>query len=115
MLITLQQEGPRYHPDIVILGYVWFDKYRNLRRFNDYAKPRFERVGNDLVETGVPVPSPDEVLAREPYRSKAVDLFVMLCEKIRWTFGMNRREADDLTRPILDEMAAAAHNLNAVL
>src|SRR5262249_1689918 len=41
MLLYLQEEGIKYHPDIVILGFLPFDMKRNVVSFRDYAKPRF--------------------------------------------------------------------------
>src|SRR4029453_9640120 len=41
MLILLKEEGVKYEPDIVILGFLSLDMSRNLLEFRDFAKPRF--------------------------------------------------------------------------
>jgi hypothetical protein len=60
------------------------------------------------------VPTPEKVLAEEPYRSKALDFAVILTEKIRWSLGINEREAKELTRPILDEIVSTTRSIGAV-
>jgi len=114
MLLYLQEEGVKYHPDIVILGFAFMDTYRNLWKFFAFAKPKFELTPDSLKLTDVPVPSPEQVLAEEPYRSKAVDLAVILREKIRWSLGTNERQAKKLTRPILDEIVSTTRGIGAV-
>ncbi len=68
MLIDLREEGVKYKPDIVLLGFVWFDVFRNLWNFNTYAKPKFVLRDHKLILTHVPVPSPDTILREEIYR-----------------------------------------------
>jgi hypothetical protein len=114
MLLYLQEEGVKYRPDIVLIGFTFMDTYRNLWNFFAFAKPKYEMTAKGLRLTNVPVPSPDEVLAREPWRSKAVDLGIILREKIRWSLGSNEKEAKDLTRPILDQIVSTTRNLGAV-
>jgi hypothetical protein len=41
MLLYLREEGLRYRPDVVLLGFVQIDMPRNQLSFRDYAKPRF--------------------------------------------------------------------------
>ena len=71
MLLYLKEEGVKYHPDVVILGYLNMDTYRNLWKFFAFAKPKFDMTPEGLKLTNVPVPTPEQVLAEEPYRSKA--------------------------------------------
>jgi hypothetical protein len=73
-LVYLREEGVRYRPDVVLLGFVWFDIHRNLFAFTNYAKPTFAVVDGQLRLGNVPVPHPETVLGREVYRSKALDL-----------------------------------------
>ncbi len=68
MLLYLKEEGVKYSPDVVILGYVSIDPPRNLLSFRDFAKPKFELAPGGLRLTHVPVPTPESVLAWEPYR-----------------------------------------------
>jgi hypothetical protein len=114
MLLYLKEEGVKYHPDVVILGFTYIDIYRSIWSFDAYAKPKFNLVSGHLQLTNVPVPTPESVLAREPYRSKALDLLVMLREKLRWTLGKNETEARDLTRALLDEIIATTRSIGAV-
>ena len=114
MLLYLKEEGVKYRPDIVILGFAYMDTNRNLWKFFAFAKPKFEAAPDGLKLTNVPVPTPEQVLADEPYRSKALDFAIILREKIRWRLGMNEREAKELTTPILDEVVATTRSIGAV-
>jgi lysophospholipase L1-like esterase len=63
-VLSFERVGHRYHPDVVVLGFFDRDYERNLLHFRGYAKPRFTlTAGGDLELVGVPVPSPDELLA----------------------------------------------------
>jgi hypothetical protein len=90
------------------------DIHRNLWKFFAYAKPKFDLTPNGLRLTNEPVPAPEEVLAEEPYRSKAIDTAVILTGKVRWALGLTERDARDLTRPILDQIVATTRSINAV-
>ncbi|MBI1723457.1 MAG: SGNH/GDSL hydrolase family protein [Gemmatimonadetes bacterium] len=114
MLLYLREEGIKYHPDVVILGYVRFDTYRNIFTFNSYAKPKFELVGGALHLTHVPVPAPQALMARERYRSKALDLVTMVLERIRWATGINERRMGPVSRAVLDGIAETARQAGAV-
>ena len=114
MLLYLQREGVKYHPDVVIVGFVFIDSYRNLWRFFAFAKPKFEMTREGLVLTNVPVPTPEQVLAQEPYRSKAIDLAMILQDRIMWALGANEKKARNLTRSIMDEMIATIRGVGAV-
>jgi lysophospholipase L1-like esterase len=74
MLIHLRESGLRYHPDIVILGYIAADQSRNLVDFRSYAKPRFVLDGDSLRLTGTPVPTPEETLRTDWMRPRTIDL-----------------------------------------
>jgi len=114
MLLYLKEEGVKYHPDIVILGFAYMDTNRNLWKFFAFAKPKFEAAPEGLKLTNVPVPTPEQILAEEPYRSKALDFAIILREKIRWKLGINEREAKELTTPILNEIVANTRSIGAV-
>lgn len=114
MLQYLKEEGVKYRPDIVILGFASLDIYRNTWTFFAYAKPKFNLVSGHLELTNVPVPTPETVLSQEPFRSKAVDLAVMLREKISWSLGQEETEARKLTAAILDEMVVTSRSIGAV-
>lgn len=114
MLLYLKEEGVKYQPDVVLLGFVWLDIYRSLWTFDSFAKPKFELHCGGLRLTHVPVPTPDSVLAREPYRLKTLDLLLTLREKLRWSLGVNEKRARELTKAILSEMVATARAIGAV-
>ena len=101
MLLYLRDAAARYEPDLVVLGYVTDDATRNLSRFRDFAKPRFELADGRLVLRGTPVPTPEEVLAAEPWHSKLLDLAAIFSQHAAWRSGRRQREAADLTFAIL--------------
>jgi hypothetical protein len=112
MLMYLQEEGVKYQPDIVILGFAYLDIYRNIESFFAYAKPRF-RLAGSLKLTNVPVPTPEQILAAEPYRLKAMDAMVILRDKVRWSLGENEREARGVTAMLLDQIVRTTRSLGA--
>jgi hypothetical protein len=114
MLLYLKEEGVKYQPDVVLLGFVWLDIYRSLWTFDSFAKPKFELRRGGLHLTHVPVPTPDSVLAQELYRSKALDILLTLREKLRWSLGTNEKRARELTEAILGDMVATARGIGAV-
>ena len=114
MLVSLQEIGPKVHPDIVLLGFVGEDMERNLVEFRDFAKPRFVLKGQDLVLENSPVPSPEEVRQREIYRSKFEDLLVILWDHYRLNSPARERAMRDVTFRILEEMGKTARELGAV-
>jgi hypothetical protein len=113
MLLYLQEEGVRYHPDLVILGFIGDDMERNLLHFRDFAKPRFALREGRLALEGTPVPEPEQVLAHELYRSKFFDLLTMLWERYRLRSGRRSREERQLSLALLDEIAATARKAGA--
>jgi hypothetical protein len=113
MLLYLQEEGIRYRPDVVLLGFLSDDMERNVLAFRDYAKPRYELRGGRLMLQNVPVPDPAEMLAAEPWRSKLVDLLDVLRASARWRSGFTPRYTRELTAAILDEIARTARSVGA--
>jgi hypothetical protein len=114
MLLYLQEEGIKYHPDIVILGFLSEDMPRNMLSFRDYAKPRFVLDGRRLVLTNTPVPLKEEILAREPWRSKFLDALTMLDDRYWERFGNFKIEMKQITTALLDEMANTIRSIGAV-
>lgn len=104
MLLYFKSEGVKYHPDLVILGYLWFDQDRNLLAFNDFAKPKFQVTADGLRLENVPVPSPEAVLAREPLRSKLADLIGMAGARARGMLASDRDRELTLTWAIFDDL-----------
>jgi lysophospholipase L1-like esterase len=113
MLLYLQEEGVRYRPDVVLLGFLSDDMERNVLAFRDYAKPRFELRDGRLVLQNVPVPAPAETLAAEAWRSKLMDLVGILRASARWRSGFTPRHTRDLSAAILDEIARTASSVGA--
>jgi hypothetical protein len=112
MLIRLREEGLRYAPDLVVLGYYADDVARNALSFRDYAKPRFVLRGGTLALTGSPVPTPSRALAREALRPHLPELLAMAWRRLR---PSPRPSADDrrLMAAILDEMRRVAASQGA--
>lgn len=108
MLLYLKEEGLKYRPDIVLLGFMPDDMERNVLSFRDYAKPRFAvREGRLELVTG-PVPRPEETLAAEKWRSKFLDLLTMARSRYEWRSGRTSALTKDLTAAILDDMKSAS-------
>lgn len=107
MLLYLREEGLKYHPDVVVVGFLPDDMERNVVSFRDFAKPRFVLDGDRLRLSNVPVPTPDEVLRREPYRLRFLDLLAMLHGHYLRRTGRDQDEMRRITLPLLDEMTAA--------
>lgn len=58
-LITFEQHGKQYNPQIVVLGFFVWDFYRNFTSFRGYAKPYF------VVENGQVVLKKDHIIPPE--------------------------------------------------
>ena len=113
MLLYLRDEGVKYSPDVVLIGFVGDDMLRNLLEFRDFAKPRFTLENDLLIPHGVPVPSPDEVLRDEPLRSKLLDLVSILRAQAAWKSGANLNAAHEITTALLDAIAQTAQDAGA--
>jgi len=114
MLLYLKQEGIKYKPDIIILGYMSCDEDRNVLSFRDYAKPKFEIVRGKLKLTHVPVPSPETTLAQGPWRSRFVDLLGALSFAFEEKTGYYDAQKKALTKALLAEIAGTAKDMGAV-
>jgi hypothetical protein len=114
MLLYLQEEGIAYHPDMVLVGFVYADAFRNIVDFRDFAKPRYVFAVDGLQLVGSPVPSPAEVLQSELWRPKLVDAASMLVAQCQWRTGAIQSEADRVTYALLDAIAATAQAAGAI-
>jgi hypothetical protein len=114
MLLYLKEEGVKYNPDVVIVGVIYGDMKRNLMKFRDYAKPKFELVNKELKLTNVPVPLPESFLEKEFYRSKFYDLLIILYHKVMLHLGIEQKRAEEVTTAILDEMSKTIKDIGAV-
>ncbi len=115
ILLKLLREGPRYRPDIVLLG--WFDDdiWRTKLAFRDYAKPRFEMTRFGLLPKNIPLPPPD-TLRRKPvsYLGLVAKNFAAALYEQIILQGNNRRDADRGGK-LLQSFAEAVRSLNARL
>lgn len=114
MLIFLKEEGVKFAPDIVILGFVHGDMRRNLLKFRDYAKPKYELAHNKVILTNIPVPSPESFLRQEIYRSKFYDLLTILYSRMLLHSAAEKEKMEEITTAILDEMIKTIKNIGAV-
>ena len=103
MLLYLKEEGIRYNPDIVILGFVSGNMSRNMLNFQHLPKPKFEYVHGELRLINVPVPTAASLVKGEFFRLKIVDLFSIIKDKYFRKSGWER-EKERITEGILDEM-----------
>ena len=111
MLLYLKEEGVKYKPDIVILGYMTMDEIRNLLSFRDYAKPRFVLVSNKLKLTNVPVPTPESILKNELFKPKIFTLLSLLKRRQEATLLAEERK---VTEAILAEMVKTINSIGAI-
>jgi tetratricopeptide (TPR) repeat protein len=117
-LLVLQDEGVRYHPDIVVVGFFVHNVYRNVLRFRDYAKPRFVLVDGALELTNVPVPAPRQVLAAGVSGGPTSYAWHWIAERLRGRLQDPDRdilagERGPLTRALLAEMYATSTRAGA--
>jgi hypothetical protein len=112
MLILLQEEGIKYEPDMIILGFLPGDMHRNLLNFRDYAKPKFVIDNQKLRLTGSPVPTPEETIKRDYARPRIVDVVSLIQYRLKqW---ITPKEEEDLTIAILTEIINVAEGIQAV-
>lgn len=114
MLLYLQEEGVKYHPDIVILGYLSCDDSRNLLSFRDYAKSTFALRGDRIVLRNIPVPTPEQTFRGEFWRSKFADLAQILQRQYLLKTGQYKVLEDKITKKILSEFVSTVRNTGAV-
>ena len=107
MLLYVEQEGLKYHPDLVIIGFVWFDMLRNASAFQSFAKPMFTIEADSFVLTRVPVPTPEAVQYADRWRLRLWDMASAFAGVARARAGYTRSHAEDLTRRIFDRFVRA--------
>jgi hypothetical protein len=104
MLILFREEGVKYRPDIVLLGFAAADMSRNRLRFRDFAKPAFEIEGERLNLVGSPVPRPEVVLRWNWARPRTLDVVSTLAYLVRQKTGLEDARTARVTTRILDEL-----------
>jgi hypothetical protein len=122
MLLRWENEGVRFRPDVVVLGFAYYHLSRNATDFRFFAKPRFElQPDGTLALRGVPVPSPDAVRAGpRPEPAPVLDRLVSL--RWLWDRELRRRDAAveradsdawTLTEALITRFARSAHEHGA--
>lgn len=114
MLLHLRESAAAYEPDVVLLGYMQWDEPRNLLTFRDFAKPYFVLAdGGRLELQGTPVPSPEQFLAEEVYRSKLLDVAEIEIRRLRMTRGSLGAEMRALSDALVVAFADSVRDLGA--
>ena len=113
MLILLKEEGIKYKPDIIILGFLFIDMSRNLLEFRDYAKPKFILDNNELKLTGTPVPTLEETARLDWARPRIIDMGSFIIHKLKQSSGLYSKEEESITTAILTEIIAVADSIHA--
>jgi hypothetical protein len=103
MLLYFQEKGLKYKPDIVIIGFLGMDMYRNLLRFRDYAKPRFILKNDKLKLIGQPIPVPEKILKLDWMRPRIFDFIATIIQRYRKITGLTEKEKYLLTTKILNK------------
>ncbi len=114
MLIFLKEEGLKYNPDIVILGFIHADMTRNMVNFRDYAKPKFKLDDNNLKLTATPVPTLEKTLNWDWVRPRIIDVVSIFHHNYKKRNGDYDKEKEALTTAILTEIIAQADNNDAL-
>lgn len=113
MLIYLQDEGVKYRPDIVLLGFAAIDAYRNVLAFRDYAKPQYRLQSDGALRlTNVPIPPPEALLRSRWRRIQAIDVASALAGRLakRPSIGDVQR----ITGALLREIARSTRTTGAI-
>ena len=103
MLLYFKNEGVKYKPEIVILGFAPSDLSRNMLVFYLRPKPKFKLADNGLQLTNVPVPTIRSVLNQEVYKLKIID-WVLMTQSSSGRGKYYFRERWKLTEAIFDEL-----------
>lgn len=122
MLVTLQEEIDKYHPDLVIAAYIGDNLHRSTLPFRDYKKPYFVLDDGKLVLHNIPVGPPAEVLAeisQKHYFSyspvQTVNLFNYFTNKLTRMDGEPScgTRCTELNTAIFEKMSELASQHNA--
>jgi hypothetical protein len=112
MLIYWHEEGWKYHPDIVLLGYGSWDNVRNLSEYFFRSKPRFCWSRNQLVIHNSSVHSLQWFLKQDFWESRFFDLIEILNYDLLKRIGVIDQEAEVITNHILDNIVYSVRNNN---
>jgi len=113
MLVLLREEGIKYKPDIIILGFLAMDMPRNILEFKDYAKPKFVLTNGKLKLTGTPVSRPEDILKWDWTRFRTFELFSILYHRLTRSSVAMKEKKEVITRAILAEFITLADSVRA--
>lgn len=114
MLLLLREEGLKYRPDVVVLGFVVADVDRNVLGFRDFAKPRFTVEDGKLARATASLPEPADVLRWDWLRPRLWDALSMIAVEIETRSGRRGAEEAEVTRLLLGEIAREVVQAGAV-
>lgn len=114
MLLYLEEAGESLEPDLVLVGFVGDDMRRTPLAFRDYAKPRYVMRGENLILTGVPVPTPEEIRDAPLAGSRFVTLSSLLKDMALERAGVAAKQRWAVTGAILDRVVEVAYRQGAV-
>jgi hypothetical protein len=114
MLILLKEEGIKYKPDIVLLGFFSIDMPRNLLKFRDFAKPKFILRNGELNLTGTPVPRPEDILKWDWARPRILDIFSIMHYRASERSGAIEKEKMKITTAIMLDMIQVIEDIHAL-
>ncbi len=113
MLILLKEEGIKYKPDIVILGFLTEDMSRNILNFRDFAKPKYVLKNNELKLTNSPVPSPEKLLRWDWLRPRLLDIWSYTTYTLMKNNGDKLKKEKQITKYILKDFAETVTSIGA--
>ena len=113
ILLNFKLNGRKYQPDVVMLGFLEHDMFRNIMDFKDYAKPKYQLINGQLRLANIPIPHPDEFMAGELYRSKFMDLISMLEFRVKGRLGYSQAEVNAVSTAILEELLREIKGMGA--
>ena len=114
MLISLREEGIKYRPDVVILGYERMDMERNLLQFRTFAKPKFQVRRGKLELIGTPVPMPDDVARWDWARPRIYDFWSVLKYHLNLEYGSLEKQRESITKHILSKFISVSKHVGAM-
>jgi len=115
MLLKLEEEGIKYAPDIVLLGFIADDMERNLTDFRSYAKPKFILKNGNLIPVTKTVPQPGQIMIREITKCHFFDLADLFIKKLKrhWFRESEEMEKQKTTTALLNEIKSVSESSGA--
>lgn len=104
MLLTYRNEGVKYNPDIVLIGYVRLDRERNRMNFRKLAKPVFELRDGRIALKNENLPPPEEMYKKEIFRMRIAELTRILIYKYSHRFRLNQKKIEALSDAIMKSL-----------